>query len=50
MSQPDVSVEFVLLRKHLEGVVDPRHAKGKVHPLAGVLSLVVLGLMAGAVP
>ena len=48
MSQPELSVEFVLLRRHLEEVVDPRHARGKVHPLAGVLSLVVLALMAGS--
>jgi hypothetical protein len=48
MSQPDLSVEFVLLRKHLELIVDPRHARGKVHPLAGVLCLTVLALLAGA--
>ncbi len=47
MSQPDVSEEFDLLRRHLEGG-DPRHARGKVHPLAGVLSLVALALMAGS--
>ena len=48
MAKPDVIVEYALLRKHLEAVVDPRHARGKVHPLAGVLSLVVLALMGGA--
>lgn len=48
MSQPDVSEEFALLRGHLEGIADPRYARGKVHPLAGVLGLVVLALMAGA--
>jgi hypothetical protein len=31
----------------LEEVADPRKARGKVHPLAGVLGLTVLGLMAG---
>jgi hypothetical protein len=48
MSQPDVSLELAVLRKHLEGITDPRFARGKVHPLAGVLGLVVLALMAGA--
>ena len=48
MSQPDVSVEFAVLRRHLEGIADPRYARGKVHPLAGVLGLVALALMAGA--
>jgi hypothetical protein len=27
---------------------DPRHSRGRVHPLVGILSLVILGLMAGA--
>lgn len=48
MSQPDLSEEFALLRKHLESITDPRYARGKVHPLAGVLCLTVLALLSGA--
>lgn len=39
--------EFALLMEHLGEVTDHRHARGKVHPLVGVLSLTVLVLMAG---
>lgn len=39
--------EFALLWECLAKIPDPRWARGKVHPLVGVLSLVVLGLMAG---
>lgn len=48
MIQPDLSEEFALLKKQLESITDPRHARGKVHPLAGVLCLTVLALLAGA--
>lgn len=40
--------EFDVLRCHLAAIPDPRHARGKIHPLVGVLSLMVLALMAGA--
>lgn len=43
-----VADEFKLLRSCLETIPDPRHARGKVHPLVGILGLIVLGLMAGA--
>lgn len=43
-SVPD---EFVLLVECLAAIPDPRKARGRVHPLPGVLALVVLGLMAG---
>ncbi len=39
--------EFALLRCCLAGITDPRHRRGRVHPLEGVLSLSVLGLMGG---
>ena len=39
--------EFGLLHLCFSGVGDPRHRRGLVHPLAGVLSLSVLALMAG---
>ncbi len=39
--------EFALLVDRFTALTDPRHARGKVHPLPGVLSLVVLGLLAG---
>lgn len=42
-----VCEEFPLLVRCLATVTDARKARGKVHPLAGVLALVVLGLMAG---
>jgi hypothetical protein len=43
-----VPEEFALLQACMVAITDPRHARGKVHPLAGVLSLTVLALMAGA--
>lgn len=42
-----VPEEFVLLGSSFAAVTDPRFGRGKVHPLPGVLALVVLGLMAG---
>src|SRR5262245_40716694 len=39
--------EFALLCARLAALTDPRFARGKVHPLPGVLALVVLGLLAG---
>jgi hypothetical protein len=42
-----VPEEFALLVAALAAITDPRFARGKVHPLPGVLALVVLGLMAG---
>lgn len=39
--------EFQLLREHLARLSDRRHRRGLVHPLEGVLSLTVLGLMCG---
>ena len=39
--------EFGLLHSCFGSVSDPRHRRGRVHPLPGVLSLSVLGLMAG---
>ena len=42
-----VPEEFAVLRECLAEVTDPRLARGKVHPLPGVLGLTVLGLMAG---
>jgi hypothetical protein len=44
---PGVPEEFALLVESLAAITDPRYARGKVHPLPGVLALVVLGLMAG---
>lgn len=38
---------FALLRRCLSRIADPRYRRGRVHPLEGVLSLSVLGLMAG---
>lgn len=43
----EVPVEFARLRQCLAEVPDPRMAKGKLYALPDVLSLVVLGLMAG---
>jgi hypothetical protein len=43
-----VPEEFALLVAAFAAITDPRFARGKVHPLPGVLALVVLGLMAGA--
>jgi hypothetical protein len=43
----DIADEFACLMTHLRTVADPRHRRGRVHPLPGVLGLVVLGLMAG---
>jgi DDE family transposase len=39
--------ELALLRTCLKTITDPRHRRGLVHPLEGVLTLSVLGLMAG---
>ena len=39
--------EFGLLRERLARLSDQRHRRGLVHPLEGVLSLTVLGLMCG---
>ena len=41
-----VPEEFALLVSSFAAITDPRFARGKVHPLPGVLALVVLGLMA----
>lgn len=43
-SVPD---EFAHLVGRFAALTDPRHARGKVHPLPSVLALVVLGLLAG---
>jgi hypothetical protein len=42
-----VPEEFVLLLEQFDQITDQRFARGKVHPLVGVLGLTVLGLMAG---
>ena len=42
-----VPAEFALLVDRFATLTDPRHARGKVHPLPGVVALVVLGLLAG---
>ena len=42
-----VPEEFALLVSSFAAITDPRLARGKVHPLPGMLGLVVLGLMAG---
>lgn len=42
-----VPEEFAVLVAVFAAITDPRFARGKVHPLPGVLALVVLGLMAG---
>jgi hypothetical protein len=39
--------EFPLLVGRFAALTDTRRARGKVHPLPGVLALVVLGLLAG---
>lgn len=44
---PTIADEFAALLTHLRTVPDHRHARGRVHPLPGVLGLVVLGLLAG---
>lgn len=44
---PTLSDEFGFLREQLGGITDERLSRGKVFPLDGVLSLVVLGLMCG---
>jgi hypothetical protein len=41
-----VPEEFALLVAAFAAITDTRFARGKVHPLPGVLALVVLGLMA----
>lgn len=43
-----VPEEFAILQASLASVCDFRKARGKVHPLVGVLSLTVLALMGGA--
>lgn len=43
----DIADEMACLLTHLRTVPEHRHARGRVHPLPGVLGLVVLGLMAG---
>ena len=43
---PSASAEFALLVANLAQIPDFRKRKGKLHPLPGVLALVVLGLMA----
>jgi hypothetical protein len=43
----DVPAEFALLRAYLAEVTDHRRAKGRLYALPDLLSLVVLGLMAG---
>jgi hypothetical protein len=43
----EVPAEFALLRTCLAEVVDHRHPKGRLYALPDLLSLVVLGLMAG---
>ena len=42
-----VPEEVALVVESFAAITDPRFARGKVHPLPGVLALVVLGLMAG---
>jgi len=42
-----VPEEFALLVASFAAITDPRFARGKVHPLPGVLALVALGLMGG---
>ena len=42
--------EFALLVSALAAITDPRFARGKVHPLPGVLALVALGLMGAVGP
>lgn len=42
-----VAEEFALLLASFAAITDSRFARGKVHPLPGVLALGVLGLMAG---
>ena len=44
---PSLSEEFGVLREQLGKITDERLSRGKVFPLDGVLSLVVLGLMCG---
>ena len=39
--------EFALLSERFGALTDTRRPRGKVHPLPGVLALVVLGLLAG---
>ena len=46
-SSSTLSEEFGLLREHLGRLSDHRFRRGLVHPLEGVLSLTVLGLMCG---
>jgi hypothetical protein len=46
-SFPDLAAAFATLQGHPRTVPDHRHRRGVVHPLAGVLGLTGLGLMAG---
>lgn len=45
-TESSVAEEFALLRTAMSAIADPRKRRGRVHPLEGVLSLSVLGLMA----
>lgn len=42
-----VPEEFALLVDRFATLTDPRHARGRVHPLPGVLALMLLGLLGG---
>ena len=44
---PSLPEEFRVLRKQLGKITDQRFSRGRIHPLEGVLSLTVLGLMCG---
>jgi hypothetical protein len=44
---PMLADEYAVLLRHLQTVPEFRHQRGMRHPLAGVLGLTVLGLMAG---
>ena len=44
---PSLPQEFSLLKEAFGRITDHRRSRGKVHPLEGVLSLTVLGLMCG---
>jgi len=46
--ESDVPEEFALLQTCLASVCDFRKARGRVHPLVGVICLTVLALMTGA--
>ncbi len=38
MAESSVPEEFRVLEEHLRGITDTRLARGKVHPLVGLLS------------